>query len=127
MLLARLIYHNKKPMKQLSLKTFGLALLIIAGLSVQSCKGKPKDTGTTADTSVTTTAPVTPAPVEITADDSLSRGITDATKDFPGVKAEVVNGEVTLTGELQRSKLPGLMQSLSSLKPKKINNKLTLK
>jgi hyperosmotically inducible periplasmic protein len=70
---------------------------------------------------------VTVAPVEIAVDDALTKGVTDATKDFPTVKAAVKDGVVTLTGDLKRSSLPKLLQSLSSLKPKKIDNQLTLK
>ncbi|MBS1935918.1 MAG: BON domain-containing protein [Bacteroidetes bacterium] len=70
---------------------------------------------------------VAPAPVEISADDALTKGVTDAVKDFSTVKANVKDGVVTLTGELKRSSLPKLLQSLSSLKPKKIDNQLTLK
>ncbi len=93
-----------------------------------SCKSKPKDTTTTTDTTAATaTAPVAPAPVVISADDSLKTGVKDATKDYPGVKTDVSNGEITLTGEIQRSKLQGLMMTLHSLKPKKINNQLTIK
>jgi osmotically-inducible protein OsmY len=66
------------------------------------------------------------APVEITADDPLSNGVKDATKDFPTVNATIADGVITLTGELKRSQLPMLMKSLNSLKPKKIENKLTL-
>ncbi len=71
--------------------------------------------------------PPAPAPVEIAADDPLIKGAADATKDFPGVKAEVKDGVITLTGEIKRSSLPTLMQSLNTLKPKKIENKLTIK
>jgi len=71
--------------------------------------------------------PPAPAPVEIAADDPLVKGVTDATKDFPGVKAEVKDGVITLTGEIKRSSLPTLMKSLNTLKPKKIENKLTIK
>ena len=46
---------------------------------------------------------------------------------IPGVKADVVNGEITLTGEIKRSDLPALMKALNSLQPKKINNQLTIK
>jgi hyperosmotically inducible protein len=70
---------------------------------------------------------VTVAPVVIAADDALTKGVADATKDFPTVKAAVQDGVVTLTGDLKRSSLPKLMQSLMSLKPKKVNNQLTLK
>lgn len=71
--------------------------------------------------------PPPPAPVVIAADDPLTKGVTDATKDFAGVTATVKDGVVTLTGELKRTDLPRLMKSLNTLKPKKIENKLTLK
>ncbi|MEO5681474.1 MAG: BON domain-containing protein [Chitinophagaceae bacterium] len=76
-----------------------------------------------------TVAPPPPAPaaVEVTADDPLVKGVTDATKDFPGVKADVKDGVITLTGDIKRSSLPMLMKSLNTLKPKKIENKLTIK
>lgn len=73
-------------------------------------------------------APVTPsAPVVVAGDDVLENGVRDAVKDFPGVKAEVSNGEINLTGNIKRPDLQKLMMSLNSLKPKKINNKLTIK
>ncbi|MEO7961090.1 MAG: BON domain-containing protein [Ginsengibacter sp.] len=68
-----------------------------------------------------------PAPVAVDNDASLIQGVTDATKDFPTVAASVANGEITLMGSIERSKLQTLMQSLNSLNPKKINNQLTIK
>jgi osmotically-inducible protein OsmY len=56
----------------------------------------------------------------------LSSGVRDATKDFPGVNATVNNGEVTLTGNIKRDRLPTLMQSVQSLHPRKVNNNLTV-
>ncbi|MEO6948610.1 MAG: BON domain-containing protein [Ginsengibacter sp.] len=56
----------------------------------------------------------------------LAQGVTDATNDFPTVKTSVNNGEITLTGSIKRSDLKTLMQSLNSLHPTKINNKLTI-
>ena len=76
---------------------------------------------------ITVTPPAAAAPVEITPDDPLAKGLVDATKDFPTVQATVTNGVVTLTGELKRSELPNLMKAVNSLKPKKIEQKLTLK
>jgi hyperosmotically inducible periplasmic protein len=70
--------------------------------------------------------PAPTAPVQVSADDPISKGLTDATKDFPGVQATVTQGVVTLTGEIKRSQLPTLMKSINTLKPKKIENKLTL-
>lgn len=75
---------------------------------------------------ITTTPPPAP-PMATSTDDALSQGVTDATKDFPTVSAAVNNGEITLTGSIQRSDLTKLMQSLNSLHPVKINNQLTVK
>jgi len=76
---------------------------------------------------------VTPAPaaappvITIVPDDPLTRSVADATKDFPSVKADVKDGVVTLTGDIRKADLPKLMKSISSLKPRKIENKLTIK
>jgi hyperosmotically inducible protein len=72
-----------------------------------------------------TAAPVT-ATVVVTADDPLTKSVVEATKGFPGVKAEVKDSIVTLTGEIKKNDLPGLTKALTSLKPKKIENKLTI-
>ena len=71
-----------------------------------------------------------PPPVaapEISADQTLTQAATDAAKDFTTVQTAVNDGVITLTGTIKKSDLPKLMQSLSSLKPKKIDNKLTVK
>lgn len=75
-----------------------------------------------------TVAPPPPvqAPVVITADDPLAKSVTDATKDFPTVKASVKDGIITLTGEIKKDDLKKLMMSLNTLKPKKIANQLTI-
>jgi hyperosmotically inducible periplasmic protein len=78
--------------------------------------------------SVVNNISVTPAaPVEISPDAALESGVRDATKDYPGVTATVANGEVTVTGTIERDRLAKLMQSLHALNPKKINNNLTIK
>lgn len=74
-----------------------------------------------------TPPPPPPAPVVINADSTLIKSVADATKDFPGVKADVTDGVITLTGDITRDKLRTLMMSLNTLKPKKIDNKLTIK
>ena len=76
---------------------------------------------------LTTTPPPPPPPPAVNPDTALTQGVTDATKDFPTVKAAVNNGEITLTGSIKRSDLKNLMQSLNSLHPTKINNQLTIK
>jgi osmotically-inducible protein OsmY len=68
-----------------------------------------------------------PPPVVISADDSLKTNVAAALKDFSTLSADVKDGVVTLTGEIQRSALPKVMQALSALHPKKIENKATVK
>ena len=68
-----------------------------------------------------------PPPVVISPDDSLKTNVVAALKDFPTLTADVKDGVVTLTGEVQRAALPKVMQALSALKPKKIENKATVK
>ncbi|MDB5245866.1 MAG: hypothetical protein JWQ40_260 [Segetibacter sp.] len=114
-------------MNRLNFKILVVGLLFSTGVYVTSCKSKTKDESTQASADTTAVTPVPSAPVEIAADDALTTGVKDATKDHPGVNATVNNGEITLTGNIERSKLPDLMQTLNSLKPKKINNQLTIK
>lgn len=71
--------------------------------------------------------PPPPAVVEVTADELLMTSVKDAIKDNTGVMADVKDGVITLTGEIKRTDLPKLMQKLNDLKPKKIENKLTIK
>lgn len=70
--------------------------------------------------------PPPPAPVVITADDPLAKAVTDAVKDYPGVMADVKDGVITLTGQIKKDALKKLMPVLQSLKPKKVDNKLTV-
>jgi hyperosmotically inducible protein len=77
---------------------------------------------------ITVTPPTPPAaPVTISGDDTLMNGVRDATKDHPTVTATVNDGVITLTGSIEKSKLPALIQTLNSLNPKKVENKLTVK
>jgi len=70
--------------------------------------------------------PMQPAPVTIAADETLIKNVNDAIKSYPGVNANVNDGVVTLTGTIKRANLQKLMMSLQSLKPKKIDNQLTI-
>jgi hyperosmotically inducible periplasmic protein len=71
--------------------------------------------------------PPPPAPVMTAADEALSKGMSDALKDLSTVKGEVKDGIITLTGEIKKDAVAKLMQTLNSLKPKKIENKMTVK
>lgn len=77
---------------------------------------------------ITITAPPAPSPtVAITADDPLKDSVNALVASYKTVQATVDSGVVTLTGQIKRSQLTTLMQSLHELKPKKVENKLTIK
>lgn len=125
-------------MKQQTFRTSALVVALVAGLFVTACKSKDSSNAANNDT---TTTPVNPQPdnatvkpdtmatmaPQVSPDDSLTTMAKDAVKDYPGVTATVSNGEVTLTGDIQRSKLPKLMMAMNAMHPKKVNNKLTIK
>lgn len=106
-------------------KNFWLAVAMSAMISLAACKNKSNRD--TVNSNADTAAASTTAPVQIESDAVLKNGVRDATKDYPAVNASVDNGEITLTGSIERDKLQKLMESLNSLHPKKINNNLTIK
>jgi len=108
-------------MKQLTFSSFLLAVFLLTGAGITSCKNKAKNTP---ETRVDTPANL---PVDVNSDDALRKGAQDATKDYPGVTATVNNGEVTLTGTIDRDRLPNLLSTINSLNPRKVNNQLTFK
>ncbi|MBS7254887.1 BON domain-containing protein [Flavobacterium branchiicola] len=69
----------------------------------------------------------TTAPVEINADSVLNTSVGEVVKTYSGVTASVKDGVVTLTGDIKKSQLPNLIKSIQELKPKKVENKLTIK
>lgn len=113
-------------MKKLNVRLLFIAVVLTA-FTFNGCKSKSKDnsgTTTASDTAVTTT---TTAPV-IAGNDELQKGVTDATKDYPSVKADVVDSVINVSGEITRTDWQRLVQTLNSLHPKRINsNTLTIK
>ena len=72
--------------------------------------------------------PVAAAPVVNEVDAILAGQVVDATKDFPTVKAEVKDGIIYVTGEIEKAKVTRLKQTLDNLKPKKTDmSALTVK
>jgi len=67
------------------------------------------------------------APVQINPDAVLNTTVNEVVKTYAGVTAVVKDGVVTLTGDIKRNQLPALMKSVQELKPKKVENKLTIK
>ena len=79
--------------------------------------------------SVVNNLSVTPAqaPVTITADDPLKASVDNTIKAYAGVSASINDGVITLTGEIKKADLDKLLPALHALKPKKVENKLTIK
>ena len=76
---------------------------------------------------ITVTPPAPPpAPVVISPDDSLKTAVNDIVSGYNGVTAAITDGVVTLTGKIKRADLQALMMKLHAIKPKKIENKLTI-
>ncbi|MCA6069174.1 BON domain-containing protein [Chryseobacterium sp. RG1] len=74
-------------------------------------------------------APAPVAPVETTSavDPAVQKKVQDALKDFPSVKVEVVNGELTLTGNVSSLQARKIKESIDALKVGKYNNNLVVK
>ncbi|MET3035688.1 BON domain-containing protein [Chryseobacterium sp. NRRL B-14859] len=70
-----------------------------------------------------------PAPVETTSavDPAVQKKVQDAVKDFPSVKVEVVNGQLTLTGNVSGQQARKIKESVDALKIGKYNNNLIVK
>ena len=106
------------------MRLFFLGLLVL----VISCKGKSSKDQVQKDTTVIVAPPVPiPAPVEITATEPLQDSLSSLLSAYKTVNGKVENGVITLTGEIKRSQLTTLMQSVNELKPKKVENKLVIK
>jgi hyperosmotically inducible periplasmic protein len=80
------------------------------------------------DMSTIAAAPA-PAPVQTTAavDPAVQQKVQDAVKDFPSVKVEVVNGELTLTGNVSPQQARKIKESVDALKVGKVNYNYTVK
>lgn len=78
-----------------------------------------------------TVAPSTAAPapvaIESAVDPAVQQKVKDAVKDIPGVKVEVINGELTLTGNISSSDARKVKESVDALKVGKVNYNYTVK
>jgi osmotically-inducible protein OsmY len=68
-----------------------------------------------------------PPPVVINPDQVLTDAVNTVLKAYSGVTADIKDGVVTLNGNIKKADLRTLMTALNGLKPKKIENKLTIK
>jgi len=76
-------------------------------------------------------ATVAPAPVTVetasVVDPAIQQRVQDAVKDFPTVKVESVNGELTLSGNVTSAQARKIKESVDALKIGKYNNNLVVK
>lgn len=121
------------------------ALSGVSGVTVAVTDGVATLSGQFADDAAKTAAEVTvkavagvksvvdnatvapPPPPVISPDDALKASVSAALKNFATVMADVKDGVVTLTGEIKKADMPKMMQALSALHPKKIDNKVTVR
>ena len=98
-----------------------VAFFTLAGFTAtESCKSKTEKT--TVDQPAESTTPV-----EISSDEKLRASVNDITKNYGDVKAEVKDGVITLTGSVKQDELQSLVMKIQELKPKKVENQLTIK
>lgn len=67
--------------------------------------------------------------IVFSADDQLKEQIMAGFSKYgvTGISASVVNGEVTLTGDITRAKLMDAMKAANEALPKKVNNQMNIK
>jgi len=81
------------------------------------------------DMATVASTPPPPTPVETTSAvaPEVQQKVKDAVKDIPGVKVEVVNGELTLTGTVSATDARKVKESVDALKVGKVNYNYTVK
>ncbi|MVZ66853.1 BON domain-containing protein [Sphingobacterium sp. DK4209] len=61
-------------------------------------------------------------PIQVNTNDADLQGkVATFTKDFPTVKTTVVDGVITVTGELEQARIQALKMGLDALNPKKVD------
>lgn len=73
--------------------------------------------------------PVASTPIENASmvDPAVQQKVKDAVKDFPSVNVEVVNNELTLTGNVSAAQARKIKESVDALKVGKVNFNYTVK
>jgi hyperosmotically inducible periplasmic protein len=81
------------------------------------------------DMATVASVPPPPPPVETTSAvaPEVQQKVQDAVKDIPGVKVEVINGELTLTGTISSKDARKVKESVDALKVGKVNYNYTVK
>ena len=103
------------------------ALVLLMSFAVVSCKKKVEET--TAEQKTEVSAPEVEAPVVVetvsAVDSEIVQKVNDALKDFPNVKAEVINDELTISGSVTPDQARKIKMSIDALKVGKVNYNYT--
>ncbi|MCA1635756.1 MAG: hypothetical protein LC802_19230 [Acidobacteria bacterium] len=105
----------------------GLASLLVVGAA--ACKGKGENTNYANANNSNTAVVMTPTPMAVPPDTTLKNTVqANLTKyNVTGVTVEVLNGEVTLKGDIARAKLQDALKAANEASPSKVNNQLNIK
>lgn len=110
-------------------KTFKIAALsLLMAVAVVSCKKKATEP-VSVETPVEVVEPTPVEPIQVETVSAVSpevvQKVNDALKDFPNVKAEVVNDELTITGKVTPDQARKIKMSIDALKVGKVNYNYT--
>ena len=98
---------------------FSLAIFLLSGLTVQSCKNKTKEKETTTTTT---------APVQVDNDAQIRSSIDPIIRQYPNVTADVQNGKVTLRGTVNsRDEMQKVVQAVNEAQIKNFDNEITVR
>jgi hyperosmotically inducible protein len=103
-------------------------LSILISVAVVSCKKKATEP-VSVETPVEVVEPTQVEPIQVETVSAVSpevvQKVNDALKDFPNVKAEVVNDELTITGKVTSDQARAIKMSIDALKVGKVNYNYT--
>ncbi|TDH24657.1 hypothetical protein EXU57_15080 [Segetibacter sp. 3557_3] len=105
-------------------KSILLACVVFTCVMVKACMNKPAESISTDSSANAGPFDTTAAQVVLAPHDSLAIAVRDVIARYPGVAAEVHNGEVTLTGNIEGKKIQYLVTDITTLRPKKLVNQL---
>ena len=106
-------------MKKLNWLMIMMVAILPATFSV-SCKSKKKEPAPQEDRR-------NDPPVVVSPDATLRQSVDDVLRSYSGLTADVKDGVVTLRGSIRQDELAGLMEKIHGLKPRKVENQLTIK
>jgi hypothetical protein len=104
-----------------------LWLTIITGVMFSSCMNSPAESITTDSSNNEGSFDTTAAQIVVAPHDSLEIAVRDVISKYPGVNAEINNGEIVLTGEIEGTKVQYLVTDITALRPRKLSNKLKVR